>query len=73
MGHRHLAPRRDALVTPWERALPQYLVGHQERIDRIRMRLPDGLLVAGAAYDGVGISPCVASAGGPRGGGTSRG
>ena len=55
-------PCVDAVVTPWERGLPQYLVGHRERVDRIRMRLPDGLHLAGAAYDGVGVSPCVASA-----------
>lgn len=56
------SPCEDAVVTPWERALPQYTVGHRERVDRIRMRLPAGLHLAGAAYDGVGISPCVASA-----------
>ena len=56
------SPCEDAVVTPWERGLPQYLVGHRERVDRIRTRLPKGLHVAGAAYDGVGVSPCVASA-----------
>lgn len=56
------SPCVDAVVTPWERGLPQYLVGHRERIDRVRMSLPAGLHVAGAAYDGVGVSPCVASA-----------
>lgn len=55
-------PCEDAVVTPWERGLPQYLVGHRERVDRIRTKLPAGLHVAGAAYDGVGVSPCVASA-----------
>ncbi len=55
-------PCEDAVVTPWERGLPQYLVGHRERVDRIRTTLPAGLHVAGAAYDGVGVSPCVASA-----------
>jgi oxygen-dependent protoporphyrinogen oxidase len=55
-------PSEDAVVTPWERGLPQYLVGHRERVDRIRMHLPAGLHVAGAAYDGIGVSPCVASA-----------
>ena len=55
-------PAAHAMVTPWERALPQYVVGHAARVDRIRAGLPDGLFVAGAAYDGVGISPCVASA-----------
>jgi protoporphyrinogen/coproporphyrinogen III oxidase len=52
----------DAVVVPWERGLPQYLVGHVQRVDRIRTHLPAGLHVAGAAFDGVGISPCVASA-----------
>ncbi len=55
-------PCVDAVVTPWERGLPQYLVGHRERVDRARTGLPDGLHLAGAAYDGVGVSPCVASA-----------
>jgi protoporphyrinogen/coproporphyrinogen III oxidase len=52
----------DAVVVSWERGLPQYLVGHVQRVDRIRTHLPAGLHVAGAAFDGVGISPCVASA-----------
>ena len=56
------SPCVDAVVTPWERGLPQYLVGHRERVDRIRTRVPEGLHLAGAAYDGVGVSPCVASA-----------
>lgn len=55
-------PCEDAVVTPWERGLPQYLVGHVDRVDRVRSRLPAGLHLAGAAYDGVGVSPCVASA-----------
>ncbi len=55
-------PCEDAVVTPWERGLPQYLVGHGDRVDRARDRLPAGLHLAGAAYDGVGVSPCVASA-----------
>jgi oxygen-dependent protoporphyrinogen oxidase len=55
-------PAQDAMVTRWERSLPQYVVGHAARVDRIRAELPDGIFVAGAAYDGVGISPCVASA-----------
>lgn len=55
-------PAQEAIVTRWERSLPQYVVGHAARVDRIRAELPDGIFVAGAAYDGVGISPCVASA-----------
>ncbi|UGY94173.1 protoporphyrinogen oxidase [Streptomyces gobiensis] len=51
-------------VTRWHRGLPQYPVGHLDRVARIRTsvgRLP-GLAVCGAVYDGVGIPACIASA-----------
>ena len=51
-------------VTRWGGALPQYTVGHLDRIARIRAALATqpGLAVCGAAYDGVGIPACVATA-----------
>ncbi|QES43695.1 protoporphyrinogen oxidase [Streptomyces venezuelae] len=52
-----------ARVTRWERGLPQYGVGHIERVARVRAavgRLP-GLALCGAAYDGVGVAACVAT------------
>jgi len=49
-------------VSRWGGALPQYTVGHLERVARIRDSLPGGLAVCGAAYDGVGIPACVATA-----------
>ncbi|MCX5229353.1 protoporphyrinogen oxidase [Streptomyces sp. NPDC006553] len=51
-------------VTRWIGGLPQYPVGHLARVARVReavAALP-GLRVAGAAYDGVGIPACIASA-----------
>ncbi|WP_330332487.1 protoporphyrinogen oxidase [Streptomyces sp. NBC_00536] len=51
-------------VTRWDRGLPQYGVGHRERVARIREavgKLP-GLAVCGAAYEGVGVAACVATA-----------
>ncbi|GAA3826793.1 protoporphyrinogen oxidase [Streptomyces chiangmaiensis] len=51
-------------VTRWTDGLPQYPVGHHARVARIRehvAKLP-GLVVCGAAYDGVGIPACIASA-----------
>ncbi|MBO1335563.1 protoporphyrinogen oxidase [Streptomyces sp. VRA16 Mangrove soil] len=54
----------DAHVTRWQDGLPQYPVGHAERVARIRGyigQLP-GVAVCGAAYDGVGIPACIASA-----------
>ena len=47
----------------WGGGLPQYAVGHLDRVARIRAdvaRVP-GLALAGAAYDGVGIPAVIAS------------
>lgn len=51
-------------VTRWDAGLPQYPVGHHARVARLREHLGKlpGLAVCGAAYDGVGIPACVASA-----------
>lgn len=53
----------DAVVQRWGGGLPQYAVGHVDRVARIRAALErvPGLEVCGAAYDGVGIAACVAS------------
>ena len=53
----------DALLTRWGGALPQYEVGHVDRVARIRAAVAavPGLAVAGASYDGVGIPACVQS------------
>lgn len=54
----------DAVVTRWGGGLPQYAVGHVERVGRIRSAVAavPGLAVCGAAFDGVGIPACIASA-----------
>ena len=51
-------------VTRWGGALPQYNVGHLARVAAIRQAVSDQprLAVAGAAYDGVGIPACIATA-----------
>ncbi|HEX6074265.1 MAG TPA: protoporphyrinogen oxidase [Micromonosporaceae bacterium] len=50
-------------VTRWGGGLPQYAVGHVDRVRRIRQDVAQrpGLAVCGAAYDGVGIPACVRS------------
>jgi protoporphyrinogen/coproporphyrinogen III oxidase len=52
----------DTVVTRWEGGLPQYPVGHLERVARVRRGLDaaPGLAVCGAAYGGVGIPACIA-------------
>ncbi len=52
-----------ARVTAWPNALPQYNVGHLDRITQIEAavaRIP-GLALAGASYKGVGIPDCIQS------------
>jgi oxygen-dependent protoporphyrinogen oxidase len=54
----------DQHVQRWGGALPQYAVGHVDRVRSIRTAVAaaGGLAVCGAAYDGLGIPACVASA-----------
>jgi oxygen-dependent protoporphyrinogen oxidase len=66
---RHLAaflplPERAASssVTRWPRSMPQYEVGHLERVRAIEASLPGGIFVTGNAYQGVGVADAVRSA-----------
>lgn len=47
----------------WPRGMPQYVLGHPERLERIDAAMSDhpGLALAGAAYRGVGIPDCIDS------------
>jgi len=54
-----------SLVSRWPRGFPQYEVGHQARVDAIEAALAadaPGVLVAGAAYRGLGIAACIEQA-----------
>jgi protoporphyrinogen/coproporphyrinogen III oxidase len=53
----------DVRVDRWGGALPQYLVGHRSRVERVRAAVAEqpALAVCGAAYDGVGVPACIAS------------
>jgi oxygen-dependent protoporphyrinogen oxidase len=52
-----------ATVARWGAALPQYAVGHVDRVHGIRdsIAMLPAIAVCGAAYDGVGIGACIAS------------
>lgn len=54
----------DSHVQRWGGALPQYTVGHVDRVARVVHAVAGvpGLAVAGAAYQGVGIPAVIASA-----------
>jgi protoporphyrinogen/coproporphyrinogen III oxidase len=50
-------------VAKWHRSMPQYHVGHLERVKRIDERVAalPGLVLAGNAYLGIGIPDCIRS------------
>lgn len=50
-------------IYSWPQAMPQYNLGHPDRLEEIKARLQDwpGLQLAGAAYEGVGIPDCIHS------------
>jgi protoporphyrinogen/coproporphyrinogen III oxidase len=50
-------------VHRWPLGMPQYVLGHLDRVKRIETALVShpGLAVAGAAYRGVGVPDCIAS------------
>lgn len=52
-----------AVVTRYNQAMPQYHVGHLERVDKIHelAAAHSGLILAGNAYQGVGIPDCIHS------------
>ncbi|HEY9294625.1 MAG TPA: protoporphyrinogen oxidase [Microlunatus sp.] len=62
-GWRSATPVR-MRVQRWGGGLPQYLLGHRRRIADIRAAVSelDGVAVAGAYADGVGLPACMASA-----------
>jgi len=51
-------------IQRWPQAMPQYLVGHADRLDTLKAALDHlpGLYLTGAAYRGVGMASCVADA-----------
>jgi oxygen-dependent protoporphyrinogen oxidase len=50
------------LVVRWDRSMPQYEVGHLDRLARIEAALAaatPGIFLSGSAYRGIGIADCV--------------
>jgi oxygen-dependent protoporphyrinogen oxidase len=49
-------------VQRWPRAMPQYVVGHADRMSRIDGLTPAGIHLTGAAYRGAGLAACTTQA-----------
>lgn len=48
-------------VTKWERSMPQYEVGHLDRVQKIEKQLVPNIVIAGNSYRGAGIPDCIRS------------
>ena len=53
---------RLARVHRWPKAMAQYVLGHRERLQRLRALTPPGLHLVGNGYEGVGIPDVAAQA-----------
>ncbi|MCH8039269.1 MAG: protoporphyrinogen oxidase [Nitrospinae bacterium] len=51
-------------VYRWKRGMPQYTLGHLDRLEDLRSSLAEypGLFLTGSAYEGVGIPDCIRDA-----------
>jgi protoporphyrinogen/coproporphyrinogen III oxidase len=50
------------VVTRWKKTMPQYTVGHKERISAVKTALAKelpGVFLAGSSFEGVGIPDCI--------------
>ncbi|HTP64778.1 MAG TPA: protoporphyrinogen oxidase [Geobacteraceae bacterium] len=58
------APPSFVKVFRHEKAIPQYTVGHNERLSNLEVKLKEypGLYLTGNAYRGIGLNDCVAAA-----------
>jgi protoporphyrinogen/coproporphyrinogen III oxidase len=51
-----------AVISRWKEAMPQYTVGHKQRIETVKRHLVEelpGVFVAGSSFEGLGIPDCI--------------
>jgi protoporphyrinogen/coproporphyrinogen III oxidase len=51
-----------SVVTRWKESMPQYTVGHKQRVETVKKRLSKempGVFLAGSSYEGVGVPDCI--------------
>jgi len=49
-------------ITRWKKAMPQYIVGHKQRIEHLKEKCQEAcpnLYIAGGAYEGIGVPDCI--------------
>lgn len=51
-----------AVISRWNHSMPQYTVGHKQRLETIKKHMDTelpGVFIAGASYEGIGVPDCV--------------
>ena len=51
-----------AVISRWKDSMPQYTVGHKDRIEQVTNQLTEelpGIYLAGSSYDGLGMPDCI--------------
>lgn len=51
-----------AVVTRWKDSMPQYTVGHKQRLESVKQAMKDelpGVFLAGSSYEGIGLPDCI--------------
>jgi protoporphyrinogen/coproporphyrinogen III oxidase len=50
------------LIRRWKKSMPQYVVGHKQRIDELKEQLQKhlpGVYAAGGSFEGIGLPDCI--------------
>ncbi|WP_141433136.1 protoporphyrinogen oxidase [Bacillus sp. 03113] len=50
------------IISRWNDSMPQYTVGHKQRIEMIKARVKEelpGIILAGSSYEGLGLPDCI--------------
>lgn len=50
------------VISRWEKAIPQYKVGHKDRINKLKMKVLEelpGVFIAGSSFEGLSIPACI--------------
>ncbi|WP_199426281.1 protoporphyrinogen oxidase [Thermaerobacillus caldiproteolyticus] len=51
-----------SIVSRWKEAMPQYTVGHKERLEKVKANMTEalpGVFLAGSSYEGLGLPDCI--------------
>lgn len=51
-----------SIISRWKNSMPQYTVGHKQRVETIKNEMKSqlpGVFLAGASYEGIGLPDCI--------------